>query len=60
MLYITEKWPHYKIKVKYKKIITKTHEKKIRVVCSGTELLIKVIRDDGLIRPKHAATILIF
>jgi hypothetical protein len=38
----------------------KPHEKKIFTKCSGIELLIDLMPDDGLIRPKYVTTILIF
>jgi hypothetical protein len=43
-----------------RQIINKPYEKKIFKKCSGIELLINVMPDDGLIRPKRVATILIF
>jgi hypothetical protein len=35
-------------------------ERRYLTVCSGIELLINMMPDDGLIRAKHVATILIF
>jgi hypothetical protein len=37
-----------------------TWKENIRVVCSGIELLVNVLPDDGLIWPKHVAAILIY
>jgi hypothetical protein len=52
------KWPHFKIK--YREIITNHMKRKYLKKCSGIELLINVMPDDGLIEPKHVVTILIF
>jgi hypothetical protein len=56
---VIQKWPHYKIK--YRKKITKTYEKKIlEYYADGIELPVNVLPDDGLIWPKHVAAILIY